>query len=330
MSPAVRRASGLVVVALVVAVACTFLGRWQWNRHVWRDHAIAEVVASEKAAPVPLDRLLPSAGAPLPQGDEWRQVQVVGHYEPGATVLLRNRPVDGNAGYHALVPFVVEDASVGTSAQPTQVGSVLVVDRGWVETGETSAAVVDPPAPPSGTVTVTVKLREDEPATRRSAPPRQVQAISVDQVLAAGGMAGATTFRGYGGLVSESPAPAVAHGPLQEPSTDPGPHLSYAFQWWVFALGGLLAFGSMARRELLEARYEAALGDEDPVEIVPNGDGPALWPTRDDPRPVRRRPPARRTPSDPNVPHRRGGRDEDAEDALIDAQLAASEQRSAH
>ena len=144
MSPAARRATGLVVVALVVAVACTFLGRWQWNRHVWRDHAIAVVQANERAAPVPLDQILPTTDTPLPTDDVWRQVEVVGHYEPDATVLLRNRPVDGNAAYHVLVPFVVEDASAGTAAEPTQAGSVLVVDRGWVPTGETSAAVVDP------------------------------------------------------------------------------------------------------------------------------------------------------------------------------------------
>jgi hypothetical protein len=207
---------------------------------------------------------------------------------------------------------------------------VLVVDRGWVPTGETSAAEVDPPAPPVGPVTVTVKLREDEPASGRSAPAGQVQAIAVDQVLAAAGMSGATTFAAYGGLVSESPAPAAALGQLPEPSTDPGSHLSYAFQWWVFALGGLVAFLVMARRELLDERDERAEAQGDDVlpevAVVPAGDGPSLWPTRDDPRPPRRRPVPRRRAGDPNVPHRRGGRDEDAEDALIDAQLAASEQ----
>jgi cytochrome oxidase assembly protein ShyY1 len=330
MSPAVRRATGLVVVALVVAVVCSFLGRWQWNRHVWRDHAIAVVKESERAAPVPLDQILPNTESRLPSDDEWRQVEVVGHYEPDATVLLRNRPVDGNAAYHVLVPFVVEDASAGTAAEPTQVGSVLVVDRGWIPTGETSAATVDPPAPPAGTVTVTAKLREDERLSTRSAPPGQVQAIAVGQVLEQAHLTDSPTYAAYGGLTSESPAPATAPGPLPEPSQDPGSHLSYAFQWWVFALAGLLAFLSMARRELLEARYDEAV-DPNPVSPAePPGDGPALWPTRDDPKPVRRRPAPRRQAADPNVPHRRGGRDEDAEDALIDAQLAASERRSSH
>ena len=81
----------------------------------------------------------------------------------------------------------------------------------------------------------------------------------------------------------------------------------------------------MARREVLEEQYENAPA---PQEVPAQGDGPALWPTRDEPRPARRRPVPKRRASDPNVPHRRGGRDEDAEDALIDAQLSEAEQRS--
>ena len=118
MSPAARRATGLVLLGVVVAVACTFLGRWQWNRHVWRDAAIAVVETNWSADPVPLDTVLPATDTPLTDDDVWRRVTVVGHYEPDATVLLRNRPVDGAPAYHVLVPFVVEDASAGTAADP--------------------------------------------------------------------------------------------------------------------------------------------------------------------------------------------------------------------
>src|SRR3954447_11947572 len=129
MSPAARRATGLVLVALVVATACTFLGRWQWNRHVWRDHAISVVKANARAEPVPLDEVLPTADSPLADDDVWRRVEVVAHYAPDAGALLRNRPVNGTPAYHVLVPFVVEDASAGTAAEPTLAGTVLVVDR---------------------------------------------------------------------------------------------------------------------------------------------------------------------------------------------------------
>ena len=142
-----------------------------------------------------------------------------------------------------------------------------------------------------------------------------------------GGADGPETFDAYGGLTAEVPSAATVPGPLPVPDTDPGSHLSYAFQWWTFALGGLVAFTYMARREVLEER-EGDAAPDDVVPLEPLGDGTVLWPTRDDPRPARRRAVPRRRATDPNVPHRRGGRDEDAEDALIDAQLAEAEQRA--
>jgi hypothetical protein len=62
------------------------------------------------------------------------------------------------------------------------------------------------------------------------------------------------------------------------------------------------------------------LAPQAPAPVTVTADGVELWPTRDTPRP-------RRAASAPDVPHRRGGRDEDAEDALIDAQLAESTPR---
>ena len=136
----------LVLVGIVLAVVCTFLGRWQWDRHVWRDGAIAVVEGNWSADPVPLDTVLPSPDAPLTDADVWQRVSVVGHYATEGTVLLRNRPVDGTPAYHVLVPFVVEDASAGTATDPTHAGSVLVVDRGWVPPGQDGSVDVTPPA----------------------------------------------------------------------------------------------------------------------------------------------------------------------------------------
>ncbi|MBO9556125.1 SURF1 family protein [Cellulomonas sp.] len=306
MRSAVRRAVGLLVVAVVLAVVCSLLGRWQWNRHVWRDGQIAIVEANWSAAAVPLDTVLDGPGATITGDDEWRQVIATGHYDADATVLLRNRPVDGNPAYHVLVPFVVDDASAGTSASPTQAGTVLVVDRGWVPLGANGSDDVAAPAPPSGTVTLTARLRLDEKPSTRPAPDGQVHAISTEQVLAAGGLDGSDTYATYGQMVDEDPAAAVALGTLEPPSTDPGSHLSYAFQWWTFALGGLVAFSVAARRELRSDAPAASAS-------APGGSGAPPPPRQPGPRVDR--------------PHRRGGRDEDDEDALIDAQLSPDRPR---
>jgi cytochrome oxidase assembly protein ShyY1 len=273
-NPAARRAVGLVLLAVAVSVACVFLGRWQWHRHVARDAAIQLVKQNYAADAVPLDDLLPEPGAVLDPDDVWRQVTVTGTYDADATVLLRNRPVDGQPGFHVLVPLDLGD------------GSALVVDRGWVAWDDDASGEVSVPAPPEGEVAVTVHLRADEPASDRSAPAGQVQAIDVEQVLAAGG-AQVESFGAYGAVVDEDPAAPDRLGALPEPSVDPGSHLSYAFQWWTFSVGSIAAFGWLARRELLEG---AALADGT-------------------------------TPAPPSTPRRRRHpSDEDTEDALIDAQ----------
>ncbi|WP_249670859.1 SURF1 family cytochrome oxidase biogenesis protein [Cellulomonas wangleii] len=281
-----RRAVGLVVLAVAVSLTCTFLGRWQWNRHVARDAAIAVVEANYAAPPADLADVVADPDAPLPEADAWRSVEVRGRYVPDAAVLLRNRPVvPGTPGYHVLVPLVVQDAAPGSFGAPVDAGRVLVVDRGWVPTGADGSVDVDVPAPPAGDVTVTVRLRPGEPVSSRSAPDGQVQAIAPTQVLAAAGVDG-EPYAAYGGLVREDPAADEPLGALAAPSTDPGSHLSYAFQWWVFALGGLVAFSVAARREWVAAR---ALGDAAPA-----------------PHPAR--------------PRRARGRDEIDEDAEIEAQ----------
>jgi cytochrome oxidase assembly protein ShyY1 len=296
VSPHVRRALTLVLLALVLAVACTFLGRWQWNRHVARDALIRTVEQNYGAEPVALDEVLGAVDGELDAGAVWRRVVVTGRYEEDATVLLRNRPVGGRPGYHVLVPLVVE--------QGGEPGAVLVVDRGYVPMGTDGSAAVDVPAPPRGSVEVTVRLRLDEPAGR-SAGAGQVQAISVAQVLAqapdGAAVANASTYRAYGVLADEDPAPDVALLPLEPPSTDPGSHLSYAFQWWTFGLGALVGFSVLARREIIE-------GAEGLPGTGPDDAGP---PTTDaPPRPPR----APRSPRRPRTPS-----DEDVEDALLDA-----------
>jgi len=289
VTPARRRAVGLVLVGVVLAIVCTFLGRWQWHRHEWRDAQIATVERNYDATPVPLAEVVPEPSAALAGPDEWRQVVTDGRYLPGATVLLRNRPVDGAPAYHVLVPFEVAST-----------GDVLVVDRGWVPTGADASAAVDVPEPPAGDVRLVVRLRPAESPSTRGAPAGSVQALAPEQVLAAAGVEDATPFvRAYGQLVSEDPAATTSLGALPAPDLDPGSHLSYAFQWWVFALGGFVGFVWLARREVTEERDGTGAPPEPGAPHEPGAPSPG--------RPAR--------------PRRREGRAEAEEDALVDAQV---------
>jgi cytochrome oxidase assembly protein ShyY1 len=262
-SELLRRAATTVLVAVVVAAGCVVAGVWQWNRHTDRAAAVALVEANYEATPVPLEQLVGTE--PLPPGDVWRPVTAEGRYL-GDPVLLRNRPVGGVPGFHVLDALAVTKGPLA--------GTVLVVDRGWVPTGEDGSDADGVPAAPAGPVSVVVRLRADEPDSRRDAPPGQVQAIAVDQVREA--WAAATDRPGlwtgpdlgaYGALESEDGAAAAGLGPLPKPSTDPGPHLSYAFQWWVFAVGALVGAGVLLTRDAREQRRPPDDASEGPQDV---------------------------------------------------------------
>ncbi len=247
--------------AVVLAALCVTAAFWQWNRFTSREAQIHLVEANYGAEPVAVGKLLPGPGSVLADDDVWRPVTLTGTYREPDTVLLRNRPVSSTPGFHVLVPFETTD------------GLVLVVDRGFVPLGKDSSEPDEFPAPPAGEVTITVTLRGDEPASDRGAPAGQVQAISTSQVLAAGpegaGWAEGRTVGAYGQLRSEDPAPSASLTPLPAPDLDPGSHLSYTFQWAVFAAGAIGGYVLLWRRETRGDRVTVgdlllADGDADP------------------------------------------------------------------
>ncbi|WP_240645742.1 SURF1 family protein [Georgenia sp. SYP-B2076] len=240
----------LIGAMVVVSVACVFLGMWQWGRYETRSAQAAQVAAAYDAEPVALTDLLPAPAGPVRAAEEWRPVQLTGHYAPGGTVLLRNRPVDGTPAVHVIAPFVARAGGEDV---------LVVVDRGWAAAEDGEAARADLPQPPPGDVTVTGRLRVAEQPFDRAAPTGQIYTLAPTQVLA--GVATVTDLAevaalpvldGYVQAVSEDPAPQVALGGYTRPESSYGTNLSYAFQWWFFAAGALAAIVILARREAAE------------------------------------------------------------------------------
>jgi cytochrome oxidase assembly protein ShyY1 len=224
-----------LLLVILFAVACTFLGRWQWGRHVTVSAAAARLAANYDSAPDPLVQLLPTPDTALPSALEWHRADVSGTYLADRTVVIRNRSIDGNNnGYEVVVPL------------RTASGAVLLIDRGWVPGGMTGAGPASVPAPPTGQVDVVARLRLSEPASDKKVPPGQAMSINVAQLSAD---LGAPTYRAYAILDQESPRPATAPQTLPEPSIDLGLHLAYAYQWWVFAVLGFVMLGYFAVRE---------------------------------------------------------------------------------
>ena len=199
---------GHVLVA-VVLVVFTALGLWQLDRLGQARERSAAVTAQQEGPARPLDEAL--ARGPEP----YARVSAEGTYLADAQVLSAPRAREGRPGHHVLTPL---ETDAGT----------LLVDRGWVPFDRDGAdgAGLDPPA---GRVQVEGLL----------APPEQGDAgdgefvgiIAPDEVAARTGTALLGHYLQLDGETSGEgllPSPGV--------SLDEGNHLSYAVQWFLFAV----------------------------------------------------------------------------------------------
>lgn len=250
----------LTLLGLVMIPTMIRLGYWQLHRH---EHRVANnkiISASLRTPPVPVESVT-HPGAVLPHRDLYRAVTATGHYDTAHEVVARQRTAaDGQqVGYHVITPLVLDD------------GRAVLVNRGWISPGDDITHFPKIPAPPSGEVTVTGRLRPDETSgatgirNKHGLPPRQIMLIGSRTVA---GDVPETLVSGYMELVSTSPGPKGTQPELiPEPDhSSIGPHLAYAIQWWLFSAMVPVGWVILMRRdraELLAARAakERAAGD---------------------------------------------------------------------
>ena len=229
------RWGGYLTLVIVFAIVCSSLGAWQLARRAEALAAIAKVTNNFDSAPIPLADALATLGA-FSGDQEWTPVTLQGSYLMDDQLLVRTRPLGGAPGFEVLTPLRLSD------------GNVFVVDRGWVPVGDTHDAPDAVPAAPNGDVKVIVRLKPGEPALPgRTAPQGQIATIQLGAIASELNL---PTYTGaYGLMVSENPSAQTRPTPLPKPVLDEGPHLSYAFQWFVFALLGFVAFAWALRQE---------------------------------------------------------------------------------
>lgn len=226
-----------MALAVLFAVGCYHLGWWQYHRHEAKSQRNERLDAHYQSDPVALASVLTPAG--LDPDDEWTRVSVTGTYGSGP-VLVRNRTLDGDAGYEAL--WALDPAGAGPS---------VVVDRGWVARSDVGAAVLPEVAPaPKGEVSVTGWVRVGE--RERGEVGAAGELASLDLTAAAAEL-DRTVLPAYVLLDTETlPDGSTPQRPepLGSPDRSLGPHLAYAYQWWMtMALGFVLIWFGI-RREL--------------------------------------------------------------------------------
>ena len=238
--------SWLALFAVVIAFAylCfTVLAPWQLGKNTTTSRENDQISRSLTAEPVPLTSLLPQQDSSAPDA-QWQRVTATGRYKPQAQVLARLRTVEGEPAFEVLVPFAVDG------------GPTVLVDRGYVRPVQGSGVPTIAP-PPQGSVTITARLRDSEPAVAGKDPFRQggaqqVYSINVPQIAA---LTSVPLADAYLQLVEDQPG---GLGVIGLPHLDAGPFLSYGIQWIAFGIIAPIGLGYFIYSEVQARRRDKA------------------------------------------------------------------------
>jgi surfeit locus 1 family protein len=195
------------IVALAVAIVCVRLGIWQLDRLGQRRARNAVVAARLALPPIEL------RGREIPP-DSARQRRIVarGVYDFARERVWPGRSFDGTPGVALVTPLRLPD------------GSAVLVDRGWIPSPDAyhvDQAIYREPdtATVEGLGVIPPRGRGDvDPGRLGDSLPYPLLPFVVQQT-------GASPSTGQG--LPRRWAP---------PALDEGPHLSYAIQWFSFAL----------------------------------------------------------------------------------------------
>ena len=241
----------VTVLVLLIMVFFVRMGLWQLDR-MQEKQALNALVVERYRLPV---LTLPGDAAGLtPDELAYRRVTVSGTYDYAEQMRIRGQFVDGELGQRLITPLVLGD------------GSAVLVDRGWVPYESLPAADVAR-FDEGSQVTVLGSLRPSEPLPAGlspeqsgSIPPEWTQM----DVAAMDGTVGPTLFPLFVHQEAEPDRPFAAL-PLREEATielSGGTHLSYAVQWFSFALLAGFSYFMVLRMRVQRARRGGITSNE--------------------------------------------------------------------
>jgi surfeit locus 1 family protein len=224
----------MTLLVLAGAMIMGRLGIWQLDRMAQRQ-AINDTINTRLAQPATT-----LAGAPLDlQALDYRRVEARGVYDLSQEIVLRNRALDGAPGVHVLTPLRLAGSDMA-----------VLVDRGWIPLDQAAPEARRAFAPAAGEVAVAGVARlpttsaggpQDPPAGPNRERLDAWFRVDIARIARQAG------YRLLPVYLEQQPTPGDTALPRRVPTTDlgPGPHLSYAIQWFAFAIilmAGYLAF----------------------------------------------------------------------------------------
>jgi surfeit locus 1 family protein len=233
-----RRNAVFVIASVAMAALFVRLGIWQLHRLAARRARNALVQSRLAEAPIPL-AAVPGDTAQL----HFRRVRIVGTYDFEHEIVLIDRIRDGAPGVHLLTPLR-PDTGVGAD-------TMVLVDRGWLYAPDGMSVNESRSREPShldgvgylitletgrGPASIGAarlnRLRwlDRGALARRVGHPVANYAVVLEAVT--------SQPAGAGALPAGTTSAALTRVPerVPRPSLDDGPHLSYAIQWFAFAV----------------------------------------------------------------------------------------------
>jgi surfeit locus 1 family protein len=213
------RQAVFIACAGVMATIFIRLGVWQLHRLAERKQHNALVLSRMTEPAVDLSAL-PRDTAQA----KFRRVRLDGHYDYAHEVVLEYRERDGAPGVDIVTPLKLAGSD-----------TAVLINRGWVYSPD--GATIDherwrEPDSLVGTGRVHALWAEPEPAMNRTHPDR-MRWVSPEAIAAWAGYPVRPYDVMLDGDTNASPTHPIRFG---QPVLDEGPHLSYAIQWFSFAL----------------------------------------------------------------------------------------------
>ena len=238
MRPLELTRSGIAgtLAVFVVAMVCVRLGLWQLDRREERIERNAVVAERLAEPPVSLSST-PMDTAALTH----RTARFRGVYDNARTLVLGGRSLAGTPGVHVFSPLRVGEGAI-------------LVNRGWLPSRDAATVDLEParvdtavvvdgvllPLPETGTAEPGGSFRQrwfrlDADAVRAQYP-YPVSPLYLQAAAAAGEPRRVL------------PGPSGDPVPLEALTLDAGPHLSYALQWFGFALVFVIGWAALVMR----------------------------------------------------------------------------------
>jgi len=229
-----RRDWAGLLLALAVAAVCVRLGFWQLDRLSQRRARNAGLLVAREQPPLEVTSAVAVGSA------RDRRLHARGAYDYAREQLWHGRSYEGVPGVDLITPLRLAD------------GAAVLVDRGWAPSPD--AYHVDQGAYREGDSADVFGLGMPAPRARGDVDPARLQ----DSV----------PYRLLPFLIQQLPPSTARDRPLPPglirwpaPELSDGPHLSYAIQWFSFAVIILVGSAALARKRALEGAGLGRAGD---------------------------------------------------------------------